>query len=115
MNTEQKHTPGPWIHGSPCDGETYSANIVFDGDGGAVASVYGLPINKTLEELDPIMDAEGIANARLIASAPELLEALEELAPMVGSMMGRLRYSAHGDAKILPKICAVIAKARGGA
>jgi hypothetical protein len=55
------HTPGPW---SVVDGE-------IEAEGAAVASV-------DRHELNPAcVDAE--ANARLIAAAPELLEALDYL------------------------------------
>lgn len=54
-------------------------------------------------------------DARLIEAAPELLEALEAIAPLIGSVLGRLRYSIPSDADILPAIAAAIAKAKGEA
>lgn len=48
-------------------------------------------------------------------AAPELLEALETIAPLIGSVLGRLRYSIPSDADILPAIAAAIAKAKGEA
>lgn len=59
--SDQKHTPGPWKY----DGVT---PIVLDGAGRIVADVI------TMDPLFP--DAPPVdANARLIAAAPELLEA----------------------------------------
>lgn len=61
--SEATHTPGPWAIGkygkvTTPDGET----LLVDG--------VSLPMNH---------DPEAIANARLIAAAPELLEALEKM------------------------------------
>jgi hypothetical protein len=55
---------------------TQNANIIFSNGGeGSVATVYGLPMHTKLEEVDPKY-AEGMANARLIAAAPEMFAAL---------------------------------------
>ncbi len=66
------HTPGPWAycgHPQPCE-----CGYIF-GDGGEVY------IAKTLtlaDEIDPVASKpQRVANARLIAAAPELLEALK--------------------------------------
>ena len=55
------------------------------------------------------------ARARFIEAAPDLLEVLEAIAPLIGSVLGRLRYSIPSDADILPAIAAAIAKAKGEA
>ena len=60
MSTPQ-HTPGPWFQESP--------DTVSDSNGGLVAAVY--PGAPRASQID--------ANARLIAAAPELLEALQRL------------------------------------
>lgn len=58
---ETKHTPGPWS----CDhGDTPTVYPDNDKDYGIIADVYG---------------DQAQANARLIAAAPELLEALKEM------------------------------------
>lgn len=62
MSTESKHTNGPWHY----DG---SVSVLRNGDGSIndlVALVYSSDLSGNIA-----------ANARLIASAPELLEALE--------------------------------------
>jgi len=70
MTTETKpaHTPGPWI---PDDMGDDGCQII--GDNAAICSMHRW-------ECAPF---EQDANARLIASAPELLEALEAARPVV--------------------------------
>ncbi|MCV4287757.1 hypothetical protein OH708_07540 [Pseudomonas capsici] len=67
MNKPQ-HTPGPWSHQGPDDFLDF--NILHPGDSLAVAAVVS-----NMRELPEIA-----ANAKLIAAAPELLEALIDLA-----------------------------------
>ncbi len=71
-----KHTPAPWTQGH---GEArHNAQFVY-AKSTAICQVLGIWQNHTLEELeqDERKDhiAEGMANARLIAAAPNLLEA----------------------------------------
>ena len=65
-----KHTPGPW-HVRTFDGSQWSIDAVGD-----------LPIAQA-QQLRPVRfdpkQNERTANARLIAAAPELLEALQDL------------------------------------
>lgn len=58
-----KHTSGPWTH-HPED------NIILDASGRRLIEWQARSVSVSVEERD--------ANARLIAAAPELLEALEE-------------------------------------
>lgn len=83
--SETKHTPGPWRHARTPhkynDGstQTFGPDGVFSADGEeSICQVYGIYSNTRLEEIknDPRVQ-KGIANARLIAAAPELLAALE--------------------------------------
>lgn len=84
MTTQTKtkgHTPGPWSIGktSEVNAENptrYNANSIFDADGNAVAQVYGIHINRSLEQVEED-GCEGLPNARLIAAAPDLLAALK--------------------------------------
>ena len=80
MKTE--HTPGPWRVGTMMrPGRTSWPDGIFTGpndhDAICVARICGLPINHALEELqgEPRY-SESLANASLIALAPELVEAL---------------------------------------
>jgi len=102
-----KHTPGPWFCDERSDGDSkryvLSESAPFPG---SVAFVC----------LD-ISEAE--ANARLIASAPDLLDALEYIynanRPTSYAYMPELHEltSAQFDALIVEKARAAIAKARG--
>jgi hypothetical protein len=61
-----KHTPGPWQHGA-----NYGACVyVFDENRSYNIATLGPT---------PVMGGSCEANARLIAAAPELLEALKEM------------------------------------
>lgn len=88
-----KHTSGPWYHGN-LNGNFYVCkdvgNLFYD-----IARVDNWP-----EETE--------ANARLIASAPELLAALETVVRMIGPYAGQGRMDTEISAAR-----AAIAKARG--
>lgn len=64
--SESKHTPGPWLVQMEWQGEPVVALVANPGRSVYVVSEDGPPRN-------------GEANARLIAAAPELLEALKAL------------------------------------
>lgn len=71
--TEGKHTSGPWTVGMASG---RNPNTVFAGEDG-IASVFGLPLHSKIDELDKEWHQQPLANARLIAAAPDLLEACE--------------------------------------
>ncbi len=60
-----KHTPGPWIY------QEWGRLILDSGKGSSQLQVATVALNTRRDE--------GTANARLIASAPDLLEALEAM------------------------------------
>lgn len=73
-----QHTPGPWMQ--TCSGDwqasnDYCSNVTWTGISGADGSIVALPVTSG-HHSDPTFDA----NARLIAAAPELLEALSRIA-----------------------------------
>lgn len=68
---EVKYTPGPWTITGRKDRDWLFAEIVSEGAGLMVAEIRGATF------IDGIEHAEHSANARLIAAAPEMLEALK--------------------------------------
>lgn len=70
---ETKHTQGPWRMLPPSTGVDANWHVT-DSDDTFVAHVYGFSHS---------VDEASKANARLIAAAPDLLEALQELAGLV--------------------------------
>lgn len=88
-----KHSPGPW---------TLNGVLVRDAENLPIADAYG-------RETDPIHKA----NARLIAAAPELLEACQELADWSQDYGPGSDDDALGDARLVNAVCrarAAIAK-----
>lgn len=88
MNEKFAHTPGPWrFYTEP---QPNGCPIVGDGKGLMVAM-----LAHTVNQAD--QKEKAFANARLIASAPELLEALDMLLNDVGranSMLGAVKARA---------------------
>lgn len=74
-------TPGPWEVGSRRGKEIYNpCNVGSTTDEQYICSVYGIPLHVRLSEIiDDERSAEGLANAHLIAAAPDLLAALKEV------------------------------------
>jgi hypothetical protein len=100
---DNKFTPGPWIIGE----KTSEDNI------------HCLKIssrNNTLVDIRHGYTDEVEANARLIAAAPELLEALEKSALLLDHAGRELDDTSVGDEiqDFLKQITVAIAKAKGG-
>ena len=94
-----KHTPGPWSANGKANEADY---VVRDQNGHALASVF-LPTN--------VLEAE--ANARLIAAAPDLLEALQGI--VAADFESVPRTAVYRAVKLLQdEARAAIAKAEGG-
>ena len=78
MKTEKtliaKHTPGPWIMEDFGEVRTKGISGFRALEGGK-----GVPITRLVRDNSP----EGLANAALIAAAPDLLEALREADKML--------------------------------
>ena len=98
--TKSKHTPGGWIV-YPFKAFVLPADRLDPDDAPICAMLW--PTDKRSEE-------ETQANARLVAAAPELLEALRNL---VG--LAEMRGSLHEYRAALDEARAAIAKATGGA
>lgn len=107
-----KHTTAPWHVGmrnghNACHVYAYNGKDQYSDAG--ICSVYGLPMHRKLDELE---ESESFANARLIAAAPELLEALKN---MVESFGGRADAHLTNDKNVqsVNQARAAIAKAEG--
>lgn len=66
MKTKNKHTPGPWVI---CHDTEYNRICIDDSNGNRFAPICQISLKDTTDEY--------LANASLIAAAPEMLEALE--------------------------------------
>jgi hypothetical protein len=93
MQTQSKHTPGPWQH--QLIAGPYHQQILCKPDCRQIAMVRHWP------DLDGFNSDESIAetdaNARLIAAAPELLEALVELGYYVETYCNTVDASGYLD------------------
>jgi len=96
------HTQGPWHIGMR---NGANGNIVFAHDGAdqyhdtSICSVFGMYLHCDLHEQK---DNEGLANARLIAAAPEILTALKDAHPHIAddalrTRIGNLIAKAIGE------------------
>ena len=91
-------TPGPWIASKPTgDTEpiTWGHVDVEGGSGGLIATTW---------------NDDDLANARLIAAAPELLEAAKAA---LAKLTDIERYGEHADNPLPVQLRTVIAKAEG--
>jgi hypothetical protein len=102
-----KHTPGPWI---VKENRAYKTSwLIYDPEGNQLAQVANWQ--------DKTFNCDAEINARLIAAAPDLLEALHLLAGCI--VMGGDPYEGLGPSKPgtspIAKARAAIAKAKGEA
>ena len=100
MKKQQQHTPGPWAYIVP-DGHAVRHPQIYS-DFGPVANATWLGENK-LDQLN--------ANARLIASSPDLLEALIMCCQSMSSVLPDFNPF---DQAAYDKARTAIAKATGG-
>lgn len=114
--TNGKHTPGPWHYigdgfdscaAADCGTDGYTV-ITRDSEGAFEGTICEIDYQND--------DAEAEANARLIAAAPELLEALEGMFEdfiSIPEMRDKPEYIAKVVAERKEKARAAIAKAKG--
>ena len=118
--TEQKaaHTPGPWVNDPNAWGDIDAASgeqiamIIDQSDFGRIVHML------SFEGATAPTEEQARANARLIAAAPALLEALEDAAAILGNVL--LRHGGNMSASDLAtrmvkldEFEAAIASARG--
>ena len=83
-----KHTPGPWHVGGP------NKCTIYDKHGQRLANSFeGVMATQRT-------DSECEANARLIAAAPELLDALVNLLPLISPLKAEIQQVANASAAI---------------
>ena len=91
-----KHTPGPWSHDADHE-QTWHPKIKTDPEvfAGTICEVLS---NLNIAASDHRMFDEMKANARLIAAAPDLLEALESSVESAGIIRSLIEsIEAHGN------------------
>lgn len=99
MNTNTQHTPGPWQYSPGHD--PHNQAQIYEKNGKTLAVTYS---------------DEGSANARLIASAPALLEALRECITEPGAACWKKREYAEKRIRYIDQMArAAISQAEGGA
>ena len=92
-----KHTPGPW-------------NFYDDSNDGKTNRIEIVAVGKTVARIYHSVPAEDLPNARLIAAAPDLLEALETA---LDGWQREFEYLAKRTPEWVTKARAAIAKATG--
>jgi hypothetical protein len=103
------HTPAPWATNG-ADGLSVAAVDILTGGKLLIATAHGLELGGGFI---PSVD-EGKANARLIAAAPELLEALKEIDKRMGFCLNRsISADEAYDSFYQGIVKAAIAKATG--
>lgn len=104
-----KHTPGPWHDNDTHDGEGPMAVWTSRSSGKFICCAqYPFP-NSPRRDREEVSDDERVANIRLIAAAPELLEALIAISTHPHINLGDLVYSvreAEGEGWEGPQVAA---------
>ena len=85
-----KHTPGPWRVGAPGPNGCHTVGT----EGGLMTAMVAHSINH------PEQASQAIADARLIAAAPELLEALQDAVALADA--NRDSAALHGITLVRP-------------
>ena len=100
------HTPAPWLLNDCDDAHDCAVTIRTESD-----TLIAVMADETGEDWS---ESEILANAHLIAAAPELLEALESIIPDLEQLNGLYSEDDNPDSyENLRAVRAVIAKAKG--
>lgn len=101
MITQAQHTPGPWTV-LPLN---WGAQVLARRKNTPVCAIGG-------DTEDPREDQEALANARLIAAAPEMLAALRKALSLIEAISDGRIAEVHGDIDETGSlVCDAIAKA----
>lgn len=100
-----KHTPGPWTVSHPAISFQITAGKIHVAD--AFAKVSAGISDKY------ILESEAEANARLIAAAPDLLDACKQAVKRYCGCHNTEDANWHGQSCPMPVLIAAIAKAEG--
>ena len=105
------HTPGPWIVYQP-----ESIHTCYEGEDNPATIRAGGTHVATIPGMRPHLTGRSQLNARLIASAPDLLAALESILSSTCGDIGEDGYDGciRIEAKSLDRAREAIAKATGG-
>lgn len=107
---EPKHTPGPWIITKPrkCDADQVEDSLIvskIDGKPQHIAEVF-----QYRNEQNHNADGTAVANARLIATAPELLKACRKIDAYLQGIQTGKKFE---EADLVAMVQSAIAKAEG--
>ncbi len=110
-----KHTPGPWIHPTGVFANETGGPSIQSADGDLIAAVAVVDA-----DLDDETNERRLADAHLIAAAPEMLAALRTQRPIIQKMIriaqDRMdKFLLNEATEALEALDAAIAKARGEA
>lgn len=105
-----QHTPGPWMVTNP----NYGSGLCIESTMGSVVAHTAVYSNPRFPVSSRISSESAEANARLIASAPELLAALKEADYRLSFHFGFTATTGHWGNILRSDLRAVIAKAEGG-
>lgn len=105
--TQAKHTPAPWEVRQAPSVNSRDYDIFQAGVSPSAGKIARVPGREGREQIS-------IANARLIAAAPELLEALKDILDRFKSCIAGGNGELDDDAPAIKKANAAIAKAKGG-
>lgn len=106
---DAKHTPGPWKMWPANGQDDASGRPMVTDEPGEVGIAH---VIQRMREPDTLYPKEAEANCRLIAAAPELLEALERALPLV-QLLGAKMNNPKQVADTTEAIFAALAKAKG--
>lgn len=105
-----KHTPGPWKLSAMRTEEGFSSNCYKSVNGERWGQLANIVVRfKGNAKESP----EGLANATLIAAAPDMLEALEEAYDLLADYVPSTPIREAKHASMVSKTAAAIAKAKG--